>query len=1033
MVRVRPPISTEVKLGHAVSATGGNISVRTDKSNVECHYDRVFPETTEQSQVFDCVQPLLQDVLKGINGTIFAYGQTSAGKSHTMLGPDGGSDILKTPRNKWGLLPRCAEYLLQTLSHQESEGTLSYTVKASFLQIYNETVYDLLKGSDLDRRFKEEEQAAAGTNSNKDMKSTTFYNDAGLKIREVARSGAAASDSAPSYGAKSLTTPQEVYVAGLSEYRVSTAEDVLHLVAAGTCNRAMRSTDFNATSSRSHAVLQLSLEVIKHGRGGETVISRSKLSLADLAGSEKILTDADAPSGADNTDNEYIKTRHLRELTSINTSLSCLGNVISALTDKGRTHVPYRDSKLTRLLQDSLGGNTRTILLACVAPTVMHSSETVSTLQFADRAKGVMLKVKANMVVDDKAALARANAEISRLQGLLANALAKLEGRTGGSPAKPNERMADSEAYVNGEGSGVDYYIKENARLREELFELRSMTNQPQINSNWTGNGRSRKKGASHKQSSKADMYSSNGGSSHYHNSEGIVAPGIVNSATAGGLPAAEADRTKERDLLRANHKQRRRRGKKSRQSDGTGNDYDEDDDQEGSFDNSKLVARFRQASKQDSSTLYSSAGTSKIYGSSATLKSLRKQQRNSFDASNDANDGLGETNRNYFSGFLSAMDKPSIMDASHGAKPEPEVNPYTGAPMGSKGGGKKKGNSNSARRSGPEKQALGGINGPNGSSTSQPILPHKASSTSPSRMRLQAERNDLEKAYKDAQSQLSAEMGMLDTLQAQRMSLERQLGEVGLNQSVDSSLADVVAAGSVTGDNDSTNAVASNTLLPHLDIADDATNAKDMSLSDDQYGSQDFQPLSLDGEGLGLAMRDVGQDRGFSPMRDGEENKENTGNASPPRQNSIAGIMSPKRKLKSRGGSGGGNGGVHSTSLRENVQQASAAQALPSPQKQHPSSLDSSSMDNALLNAPPPEQQKAPPSRLLAVTKESLSFTTADVGREMQQFSFRYNDWVNQSIDGYDPGTGFHKVTSMMDGTTQILDLRKKPVRLLA
>jgi hypothetical protein len=145
-------------------------------------------------------------------------------------------------------------------------------------------------------------------------------------------------------------------------------------------------------------------------------MSRSKLYLVDLAGSEKI---------------PYISTdnpKHIKELTAINKSLSTLGNVISALASSGRrSHIPYRESKLTRILQDSLGGNTRTILIACVAPTIVHCSETLSTLQFADRAKNVKVTVKANTVVDDKVTLAKAQAEITRLKALLGHALKQIE------------------------------------------------------------------------------------------------------------------------------------------------------------------------------------------------------------------------------------------------------------------------------------------------------------------------------------------------------------------------------------------------------------------------------------------------------------------------------------------------------------------------------------------------------------------------------------------------------------------------------
>ena len=286
IVRVRPPISSEVKLANVVTTSGSNVNVSSDKTQISCAYDRVFGESCDQAEVFECVKPLLNDILQGINGTVFAYGHTSAGKSHTMLGPNGGADIMKTSKSKWGLLPRSAEYLLKTLSDKGAAGELSYSVKASFLQIYNETVYDLLRGSELEKRMKEEDDDEK-QNGISDRANGAFYDAGGLKIREVTRPKG--DDGQTSNGNGNHTKPQEVYVAGLSEFRVTTAEDVLQLVAAGTSNRAMRSTDFNATSSRSHAVLQLSFEIQQHSRSGETVISHSKLSMADLAGSEKIL------------------------------------------------------------------------------------------------------------------------------------------------------------------------------------------------------------------------------------------------------------------------------------------------------------------------------------------------------------------------------------------------------------------------------------------------------------------------------------------------------------------------------------------------------------------------------------------------------------------------------------------------------------------------------------------------------------------------------------------------------------------------
>ena len=142
MVRVRPPISSEVQHGAAIfvdSETG--ISISSEKHDISCRYDKVFQEISNQQDVFNEISPLLLDVLKGYNACIFAYGQTSAGKTHTMLGPDGGQELSKV---NWGVLPRSADMLFTDLEKKTQAGLCTYKVTASFLQIYNENIYDLL-------------------------------------------------------------------------------------------------------------------------------------------------------------------------------------------------------------------------------------------------------------------------------------------------------------------------------------------------------------------------------------------------------------------------------------------------------------------------------------------------------------------------------------------------------------------------------------------------------------------------------------------------------------------------------------------------------------------------------------------------------------------------------------------------------------------------------------------------------------------------------------------------------------------------
>eukprot|EP01033_Poteriospumella_lacustris_P006432 gene6432-4629_t len=403
------------------------------------------------------VKPLLVDVLSGINCCIFAYGQTSSGKSHTMIGPNGGQDIGTMAPDSYGILPRAAQFLLGYLNDKAKDGILSYSVKASFLQIYNENLYDLLRDSGpmFDDRMLNTADGAKETSS---ARGAHNNNNNELKIREVARPKSLAA----------VSGVREVYVSGLSEFRVETSDDILHILAVGTTNRMTRSTDFNFTSSRSHAILQLTFEIETQVESGQTLISRSKLNLIDLAGSEKMST---SDEGASYMLNQIAASqKHVKELTSINKSLHALGNVISALSSTNRSHVPYRDSKLTRLLQDSLGGNTRTILIACVAPTTLHTVETLSTLSFADRAKNVKLQlVKANTVIDDKLTLAKAQAEISRLKALLSHALKQLE--------EEKERRPSLMTLSNRDGASfnpeVEELLQENERLRDENDALR--------------------------------------------------------------------------------------------------------------------------------------------------------------------------------------------------------------------------------------------------------------------------------------------------------------------------------------------------------------------------------------------------------------------------------------------------------------------------------------------------------------------------------------------------------------------------------
>jgi len=278
-------------------------------------FDAIFGPNSTQQEVFDQIQDLVTSVLDGYNVCLFAYGQTGAGKTFTMQG---------SPEQP-GMTIRSLDYLFKL--RDERRGDFEYNFKCTALEIYNETVRDLLV--------------------------SPSQHPADLKIRQAATG---------------------VYVEGLTERPVNSQEDVLALLAEATKNRRMAATDMNAQSSRSHLVLAVQVD----GRSSVTGLRYlGRLSLCDLAGSERV-----GRSG--------VTGERLKEAQAINLSLSALGNCIEALQKK-QSHVPYRNSKLTYILQNSLGGNAKTLMLVNVSPAASDVDETSCSLQFAQRVASVEL------------------------------------------------------------------------------------------------------------------------------------------------------------------------------------------------------------------------------------------------------------------------------------------------------------------------------------------------------------------------------------------------------------------------------------------------------------------------------------------------------------------------------------------------------------------------------------------------------------------------------------------------------------------
>lgn len=349
-------------------------------------FDAVHGMNSSQREIYDrSARSLVDSCLEGYNATILAYGQTGTGKTYTM---EGNGEHFEDR----GVVPRAIEQIFSHIQEKASTGT-RFLVRASYLQIYNDIIYDLLKPE-----------------------------NANLQIREDDRS---------------KENTKGVYVEGLSEWVVRSPAEIFKLMARGAAVRATGKTKLNEVSSRSHAILKIIVEqcettfVDLQGRAisseefeklllanafgdksPEDLVRQrfrvAKLNLVDLAGSERVRI-----SGATG--------QRLEESRKINRSLSALGNVISALTDeRGRQHIPYRDSKLTRILEDSLGGNCKTAMYAMISPAGDAISETLSTLKFANRAKSIQNKACVNEDVDKNSLLRKYERELKRLRRELA-------------------------------------------------------------------------------------------------------------------------------------------------------------------------------------------------------------------------------------------------------------------------------------------------------------------------------------------------------------------------------------------------------------------------------------------------------------------------------------------------------------------------------------------------------------------------------------------------------------------------------------
>ena len=382
-------------------------------------FDFAFDEHTTQEDIYHfTTEMLINNVMEGFNATVFAYGATGSGKTYTMVGDD------KNP----GIMIRAISDLFNALNQVKN---VKYNVSISYIEIYNEQLKDLLDNNNYNNNNK---------NNLKDNKKEINKID----IR---------------------TDPQKgTFLYGVSLHQVICANDAFKLLVYGNKNRTEGITEQNENSSRSHAILQINIESQDSNLSLINKVAFGKFILVDLAGSEKV----SATSKINN------------ESGSINKSLLALGNCINALTSNGK-HIPWRDSKLTRMLQDSLSGNCRIVMIANISPGLMCIDETMHTLQYANRAKNIKINVQKNFVQNNNIGISKYDEIIDSLKEEIMNVRNEIaeKERINGNLINGNNNNINNNSkddnFVNNEDNKMQNdlirHFQEEIRIKNEIID----------------------------------------------------------------------------------------------------------------------------------------------------------------------------------------------------------------------------------------------------------------------------------------------------------------------------------------------------------------------------------------------------------------------------------------------------------------------------------------------------------------------------------------------------------------------------------